>query len=516
MIFRSRKRRYTSKSKQDKQADKKRKRDSESEMESPTKKQKTGESSFVTLKDMGYEWFEKEANVTYKASPKDKPELVSVKEIDVLKNDSNDKKNLGICAAQTILPGTTLGTYTGEIISGKVKTVLEYGIKLSNGKICNAQKVGNFLSRLNSSMFNSNTKFDERDDENGEPIVDVVATKKILVGQQCLVSYNVPNQFYELHPDDNEKSAAEWLEQYKGRYQSYEMKQDFKSLNLVKGDVIFVTAFGISILNKSKLTKKNVVNDDINLRFYKQNKKTKKPVDFNAYDTFSVLMLACYMGQFNNIKILLELGADKNRQQVMSKRSPLFFAVLGVQDQIHDANSCMKVLELLLSQEVNIEIQDNEDKTFMYYVLNHFDADQVETVLSLIKKNYTKGQFNNLYSQLDKNDDDIFLFAIKNKMIAKAEMILKFYPDYMRKHVCSIKDPDPENKYYYDSESIKEYLGAYNASELKLLKKILKDYGTSEEILKEIFPAQQYGRFYSVQKEEDRQEAVGKLRYQKR
>ena len=492
---------------------KRKKRKREDEISVPKKIQKKSKSSspLASLEETGWDELEKEAKFTYKASHKDQPQLACVKEVNALSDPSSGRKFYGLYATTTVPAGTIIGTYTGNIVSNDVGEKSDYGMELSDGTICDAKETGNLTRFVNFSESDDNCEFVDPNGENDTLLIDLLTKKDVLPGQQYLVNYNVENNFYALHPDHNWKSATECLNENKNRYNCCEINNDYKSFNLKNGDSIYVTLLGTTILEEKKLSTQNIIPGDVNLQFYKKNNETNDPVNFNQFDTFSALMLACYLGQLENVKFLLTSSVDINRRQLKSKRSAIFFALLGVKNGVCEKEQCTEILKTILSSgEVKLNLQDKKCNTFLHYAIKYLDAEQLSSILNIIDKKYRMSNLKQLYNFVNKTNDDLFLFAIQIKAIDKVRLLLTYFPTYIKKNVCLTKKSNNKSTTYCDSSAIKGLLAVYNLDEMKSLKKIFKDYGASHELLAELFSSLetngQYGKLFSDSKLEQENE----------
>lgn len=100
---------------------------------------------------------------------------------------------------------------------------------------------------------------------------------------------------------------------------------DYKSLSSLSS--LFFLEGEESDVDMSHHDKKEVAQDIIDLPFLKIQKDGKTIMDFNQADSFTALMYACYWGQVENVRWLIDAGANIDQQQNRSGKNALFFVI---------------------------------------------------------------------------------------------------------------------------------------------------------------------------------------------
>lgn len=366
--------------------------------------------------------------------------LVKVKKVDVLKKFDGR----GLFAEKFIKKGTTIGEYTGKQFSKKeFQVYLESNVKLDNSYamtlgqyIIDAQEQGNHTRYINFSDSQANVEFVEGQ-LNQKKIVKVVAVKDIEVGKQLLIDYNTIDEkksmdYLYLNPEDGHQSAAELYDENKNLYMPLILKKKYARLDLDKNDNIYVTKIAKALFeNKDvKVLNTEACPLDYHLPCLRMN-KSKKITDFNEADVFTPIMLACSMGQLDNVKELIKMKVRIDQQQNQSGRCPLFFALEGYAASKKNRVDFFQILKELIKNNANIQVYDRESKTFIHKAINILSNKDFESITNHIKV-HSQNVMSQLFSFIDENGDDIVITCIKNKMFDKLDALLKLYPAYFK------------------------------------------------------------------------------------
>lgn len=86
------------------------------------------------------------------------------------------------------------------------------------------------------------------------------------------------------------------------------------------------------------------------------------------YDNKSPLQEACYVGNYNIVKLLINNGADVNYQDKTYKETPLMYAIANYSYDIND--NTYKIVELLINNGADINIKNHNNETVLDYAKN--------------------------------------------------------------------------------------------------------------------------------------------------
>lgn len=464
----------------------------------------TKKTACQSLKEKGTARLAKKVNIEYLSSSMDRPELVFVKKIKWL-------EGYGLFAAQKIQKGTIIGEYTGEILK-KPDPNSHYGMDFINNTWIDATKKGNLVRFANFSEYQFNAQFIKTINlnEHFKKVVVLESTVDIEPNQQILVNYGVDNTddqntYKFLHPDDTWQFAETYVTFNKGisLNKVFSCTQHFPHLKLFLNDTLYTNQIGLSILEARQLTdNSSTFTYQINDRFFKCTVEEQRQ-QFDDTFYLNSLMIACYLGQLNNVQWLIDHGADINRQQIVSGKSSLFFPVQGFTDGQCSEKNCIKIIEFLIQNHANILIQDNKSQIFLFDVLKHLSEEAIEQVITLLLKVKIKNKqitLDVLNDYVNKQNDDLIIYIIKKKKFHCLKLFLELSPHYLTKNIrieetnqlenesgeCS--DSEEQTAYYTDKE-ISNILEEYHYSQLEKekLKAIFKKHFMSQEMINTIF-----------------------------
>ncbi|TAL60814.1 MAG: SET domain-containing protein-lysine N-methyltransferase [Legionella sp.] len=378
------------------------------------------------LKDMGIQNF---AAKNYIPSDLDKPELIMVKQVALIGGQ-------GLYARQDIPKGTCIGIYTGKVYPletfEKSGADNSYAMTVGNS-VVDAIEKGNFTRYVNFSDTQANVEFVEgRKDY--KLIVKVITTEDIKAGMQILIDYNTFDEkaaghYVFLNPTDDERSYHNVLMQHPKQYKPEEVDTQSKPLNLAKGDPIVMTHVGEIIYYGDNLSTDLAAGFDlaeVNLPFFKLDSSGE------AAESFSPLMMACYLGQLENVKWLVEHGANINQQHNKTGHSPVFYALSGYAEAKNKSN-LREVILYLLENHANLATYDESNSTFLHEAIKVLSDEDFYSVIDLLNKQDPEF-FSSLFEYLDTLDDDIIVSCIRAKEFAKLQYLLELYPDYFQKN----------------------------------------------------------------------------------
>lgn len=407
----------------------------------------------------------------YIPSAIDRTDLVIVQPVHLLRKTGGR----GLFAREDIPKGTCIGIYTGEVYSEQefeqylmehVGSDKSYAMYVG-GRVVDAARKGNLTRYINFSDSQDNAEFVETT-LNRKKVVKVITTKNIKAGQQLLINYNTYEEqasryYYFLNPGDGWLSAQEFYQTYQSQYRLEQMPYNLEGFDLKAGDRILMTQIGRIIFANYSLAKEQELNaSDIDLPFLKVG-SDEKILDFDEADTFTPLMAACYLGQVENVKWLIEHGANIDQQQSHSGHCPLSLTLKGY-SLAKDTKKYIDIIQLLIKNQVNLLVHDRSDKTFLHnaaLVLNNLDFQSV--VKFLIGQNPI--DINEYFTYIDENDFDIVMHCYNNKLFDKALVLLAFYPDYFKRNYMS----DNEGHNQFNINAFRKAIKDFNSNERNLL-----------------------------------------------
>lgn len=428
----------------------------------------------------------------YIASPLDNSHFVCVKKVNLLKN----MDGRGLFATVDIPNGTCLGLYTGleysiaefeEYLTANPQTDNTYAMKIG-AQVIDARVKGNFMRYINFSDGQENVEFVERTVK-GKRVVKVFTTKEIKAGQQILVDYNTYDEnaskhYYFLNPSDGWQSAYEIYNTNIDHYEHFSVPYNLPVLALKKNEDIYLTPILAAIFENKVLSKEFDMPDsiEITLPALKANKQNQI-IDFDGSDSFTPLMLACHLGQPENVTWLIKKGAVIDQQQNHSGNNPLFLALLGYStaDDLKKKDY-FRILNTLIKNNANLFIHDRNDRIFLHKAILVLSNHYFSIILNDLAHNQLD-KFKKLFNYTDENDDDIVLFCLRNRDLDKFKILLKFYPDYFineyknRTSKESFKDAIED----YDDVEIHNLYEFLASGEINISSDLLEDLGLGFE-----------------------------------
>lgn len=405
----------------------------------------------------------------YISAPEDRLDLVRVKPVSILGD-----KQYGLFASDFINTGTLLGRYTGKKYSKKAfrrhldleeNATPHYAMQTNKGIIC-AEQMGNFTRFANCSSSQPNTAFVELPDGG----VGLKAIRPVAKEEQLLVDYNGPCDLPEesqhqlfLNPQDGELSTAELFCEYNKHYMFKSSPENYPSLGVLKGDHLYITKVLRSLMRGLSLyaLPHQYTQAEANLLCLKATKQgVIKPAasDVNS-DPFTPLMLACYLGQLENVQFLIQNGANVNHQQNLSGKCPLFFALDGYSEAIDKQKVYLDIILELLHGQALISAHDSDYKTFLHKASLMLEPSHLQQVLKQLAKMGValKDSFN----FVDNQDRDIVMICLEERLFASIAVQLKFYPTYFGDQFLP-----PRGKKEHDyAEKISDILNSYTPAE---------------------------------------------------
>lgn len=428
----------------------------------------------------------------YIPSSIDLPDSVTVKTVDLLK----EMGGRGLFAAQDIEEGTCIGIYTGEEYASRADfdRYLEenpmaddsYAMRIGRRMIDAANK-GNFTRYINFSDSQDNVEFVEGV-VNGEKVVKVIALNKIYQGQQFLVNYNTYDEkasklYYFLNSSDGSQSASEVYEQNKANYSVHSKSGDCEAFQIKDEAQLLISRVAAAVFANKPLSNLNDVKlSEIDLPILRMG-PFKRILDFKEADTFTPLMVACYLGQLNNVNWLIKQGANVDQQQNRSGNCPLFFALLGYNSGQTTKNKYLQIILSLIASGAILGVHDRADRTFLHKAIDTLSDRDFKKVVGGIK-NQDETEFEELYHYVDENDLDLVQYALKAKEWNKVQHLLEAYPDYFSLYTGKGKSGNAiEIKTFktaiedYDSDDLDVLLGILGEEGLNLHEDLLEALG---------------------------------------
>jgi hypothetical protein len=377
----------------------------------------------------------------YLVAPGDRHDLVCVKTVSILGN-----KQYGLFAKERIKAGTILGRYTGRKYSKQAfkkhmeqdrNATSHYAMEIDDGIVCSQQE-GNFTRFANCSTSQPNTAFIRLPDKS----VGLKAIRYIEPEQQVLVDYNGPcdlpdseRQFF-LNPEDGPLSTIELQIELNKHYTLKNSPAAYPALGVLKGAPLYTTGLLWTLMNGQSLNSMySYIPEEVDILCLKAAKQgiVKLAAQQEDDDPFTPLMLACYLGQVDNVRFLIENGASVNRQQNLSGNCPLFFALEGYSNAPDDGKEYyLAIIQDLLGADALTTVHDKESKTFLHKASLVLQPDHLGAVLSQLA---TMGvAVKELFNYVDINDRDIVVSCLEERCFGSVATLLKFYPSYFGDH----------------------------------------------------------------------------------
>lgn len=381
----------------------------------------------------------------YIPSPIDRIDLVEVHPVDLLKSFGGR----GLFAKANIKKGTCLGQYTGlEYTEKEFDRFLENNSNADNTyamtlgkKIIDAKFKGNFTRYINCSDNHANIEFIEST-LGSKKIVKVEASKEIEAGRQLLIDYNVFDEkasktYFFLNPEDGWLSSKAFYEKNQASYQKYIVKKGLPFLNLKKDVRLYLTNTLQTILDGENLDELEELPHQREIALPCLMLSHQKVVEFHEKDVFTPVMLAAYLGQINNVKYLVDRGANMNQQQNQSGYCAAFFALEGYAEGLSNRKSdYLNILKHLVANQVNLYAHDRVDQTVLHKALTILSDRHFSELLQAIKKSsvYEMGK---LFSYIDASENDLLMHSLAEKRFGVFISLIKFYPDYFKENLMT-------------------------------------------------------------------------------
>ncbi|AHE67730.1 Dot/Icm T4SS effector AnkI/LegAS4 [Legionella oakridgensis] len=416
----------------------------------------------------------------YLPSPLDKPELCAVRPVNLLKAFGG----YGLYATVTIPAETCLGEYTGrEFTIDEFERYLEtepganpsYAMDMDN-RIIDARIAGNFTRFINFSDSQANVEF--REGRRGhQRVVMVVATKPIYAGEQILVDYNkydehASKDYYFLNPQDSWQSTWEMYEEHCARYERVRYPIVLDYFHIAETDKVYSTKLGMMVLEGAHLDESvEELADEVNLPYLKMDSH-RRILDASETDLFTPLMMACFLGQVENVQWLIEHGACIDQQQNHSGNCPLFFALEGYRRDESRRPIFLEIMRRLILQNANPAVHDRADLTFLHKAISVLAVEDLGLVISWLTSQPDR-DFTALYEYLNDQDNDLILHCLKNKLFGQFGLLLSAYPTYFEDNYTKA---DEEDMAFY-TQQFKKATEAYSEAEIECLLECLTGAG---------------------------------------
>ncbi|RUR05828.1 SET domain-containing protein-lysine N-methyltransferase [Legionella sp. km772] len=233
-------------------------------------------------------------------------------------------KSLGVynVGDVTIKKGTVLGTYEGERkpFSFFEKGKLDYVYRLDDdaeGEAIDAHKKRNWTAMVNSASSESIANVYGAL-KNGQIIY--IAKNNIKPGRQLLIYYGDDYEF-DINVHRFLRTENTWLDSYDIylKYSSFYEKPEKWPINL-RG---LIHVEQESFFLKPKISKLNSETVDLPLLFF--NGQTREMENQDLQENPTLLMLACWEGNYDLVERLLKIGANPNIQSSISGLSVIHF-----------------------------------------------------------------------------------------------------------------------------------------------------------------------------------------------
>ncbi len=376
----------------------------------------------------------------YLVADGDRHDLVCVRTVSVLGD-----QQYGLFAKEDIKAGTVLGIYTGTKYTKKAfaqhmeqdeGATSHYAMEYDGVVVC-AKKKGNFTRFANCSTSQPNAAFIRLQ----RKFVGLKAIGKIKRGQQLLVDYNGPcdspdseRQLF-LNPEDGPLSTIELHLELHKHYTLKNSPAAYPALGVLKGAPLYTTRLLWTLMNGRSLDGMyRYIPEEVDILCLKAAKQgiVKLAARHEDDDPFTPLMLACYLGQVNNVKFLIQNGAGVNRQQNLSGKCPLFFALEGYSNTHGNGEDYLLIIQELLRAHALITAHDKDSKTFLHKASLVLEPRHLSAVLSQLAQ--MGAAVKELFQYIDKNDRDIVMSCLEERCFKNVATLLKFYPAYFGDH----------------------------------------------------------------------------------
>lgn len=192
----------------------------------------------------------------------------------------------------------------------------------------------------------------------------------------------------------------------------------------------------MTILAGKLLEKSSYNREEINLPFLLE-KSPKTFFRFCDIDHPFPLIIAVYLGQLNNVKWLLENGANIDQQEHHSGCSALITSLITykaagkLRSHRISKEDALEII-CLLAQKANPLTYDKND-FFLHQAIDVLDVDAFKALFIALKKNTQWYTLEKLFSVLNSDDLDPVLYAVSQEQWEKAEVMLNCSPAYHNK-----------------------------------------------------------------------------------
>ncbi|WP_133130501.1 Dot/Icm T4SS effector AnkI/LegAS4 [Legionella yabuuchiae] len=377
----------------------------------------------------------------YISSPVDKPNLFSVRPVHLLSRHDG----YGVFAEKEISAGTWVGEYTGQEFSHQEfdhylettpGTDNSYAMRIGD-KVVDASSKGNYTRYINFSDNHANVEFVSTQLDDEESVV-LIATRDITPGEQLLVDYNTYDEraskyFYFLNSQDGWLSTSEFYKAHLEFYEQHTSHQTIEVIELSAGQSYYSTPIGMKVLCNESLTAISKCSPkEVNLPYIRL--KDNVIIDALEADLFTPLMIACLLGQVENVNWLVSQGADVNQQQNHSGNCPLFFALEGYMRNPEQRKSYVDIITLLIANQVNITVHDRFDMTFIHRACSILTTDDFEKVIRVITQ-VLGASCKEPFTYLNEANEDILIHCLNLRDFSKASILLATYPDYFEENL---------------------------------------------------------------------------------
>jgi ankyrin repeat protein len=352
----------------------------------------------------------------------------------------------------------TLGEYTGEL-KEKSYPFSSYTIIIPNDetRVIDGEKTGNFTRFINCSQ-NANVAFYEYK----KTSVIVKAIKKIYPGEQLLIQYGYDEEerdYFCLNPDDPNESIQSYYHKNKSIYECISVSEAIGVLGLSEGDYLAVPKVFLPLLKKKSWAAQSKIKPYVNHRLFKLN-ENKVPYGLTEYNFFTPLMLACCLGNVEKVLFLLKMDASPFIQQTLSGDHALLLTLKAYAHakQKNTAASCkayMEIILLLIKENSEVmSIHNKREHTLIHLAVKYLEIDDFKMLWDHLLA--IKIDFNELLSQIDKNNNDIFMLAIKHKRFHLLPLLLTQYPRYFSENINiePYSMQEEEKKYYQQNMTL--------------------------------------------------------------
>ena len=316
------------------------------------------------------------------------PYHLSIQRVAIL---SLDKENLGVFANEHIQSSDrTIGCYAGEIVTLEDENEHShyiFQIVNKHGEITHSidgEKRRDWTGFVNHSP-TPNMIVQQKNDQ----IYFYVVTD-IAPGDQLFINYGEDTYFkklgyqpYYCHPKDGSESAATNYLKNKDYYEAetYRFDEDtMRDLQLTTPSLLIPKIF-ISIYQNNPHALEAELSSAYPLDLLSFSCENNQIAPTKKQQHITPLMLACYLGHEDCIKLLLQQGADANRLMLVAGLSPLSLLLLGR----GDLETIERVGKMLLDKKYSPYpfVADINQLTILHYAIIRNSAHLVREILDI-------------------------------------------------------------------------------------------------------------------------------------